>query len=295
MIHWEYDYLSLIDRIITFGHDRQDRTGVGTRALFGEKLVVDLNRGFPAMTTKKLAWRAVSAELLWFLEGSNDERRLAEILHETRSADKKTIWTDNAQSDYWKPHAKFEGDLGRVYGVQWRRWQSYKLDTSLGKYIKDQRIDQLQRVIDTIRSNPTDRRLIVSAWNVAEIDQMALPPCHLLMQFFVSDGQLSCQYYQRSVDVMLGLPFNIASYALLTHLIAHVCGLGVGRLHACLGDTHIYSNHLDGAKLQLEREPFDLPALTFNRKVSSIDDFKLDDFELINYQHHRPIKLEMAV
>jgi thymidylate synthase len=243
----------------------------------------NLQEGFPAVTTKKLAWRAVVSELLWFLEGSGDERRLAEILHGTRDASKKTIWTANAEADYWKPKAKFEGDLGRVYGVQWRNWSNFLAYN----------FDQVQILIDNLRSNPESRRHIISAWNPGELDQMALPPCHVLSQFDVTDGKLSCQLYQRSCDMFLGVPFNIASYSLLTHIIAAECNLEVGDFIWTGGDCHIYNNHVDAVKQQLERTPKELPTLKF--EVKKIADYIVDDFILDNYNPDPAIKADMAV
>lgn len=300
---WEYQYLDLIEDILTNGDDRQDRTGTGTRALFGKTLDIDLRKGFPAVTTKKLAWKAVKAELIWFLEGSSDERRLAEITHGTRDPSKTTIWSENANADYWKPKAKFEGDLGRVYGVQWRHFKKYKEDTYYSYASEEMvtnvksngEVDQLMELIHKLKTNNTDRRMIMTAWNPAELDQMALPPCHMMAQFFVSKGELSCQMYQRSVDVMLGLPFNIASYALLTHMLAHVCGLGVGRLIMNLGDVHIYKNHLEGAELQLERIPTEPPTLEMNMGHTDIMQFTINDLALDNYNPQESIKLDMAV
>jgi len=244
----------------------------------------NLQEGFPAVTTKKLAWRAVVSELLWFLEGSGDERRLAEILHGTRDANKKTIWTANAEADYWKPNAVFEGDLGRVYGVQWRQW-----GPRLGDHI-----DQIERLIEGIKQDPAGRRHILTAWNPGELDQMALPPCHVLSQFDVTDGKLSCQLYQRSCDMFLGVPFNIASYSLLTHIIAHECGLDVGDFIWTGGDVHIYNNHFDAVKEQLTRHPKTLPTLMFP-KDKKIADYTVDDFQLLNYNPDPAIKADMAV
>jgi len=201
-------YHEALKQILENGKNKTDRTGVGTRSVFGYQMRFNLQEGFPAVTTKKLAWRAVVSELLWFLEGSGDERRLAEILHGTRDSSKNTIWTANAEADYWKPKAKFEGDLGRVYGVQWRHWQRPFLNSD---------IDQLENLIEGIKKDPGSRRHIMTAWNPGELDQMALPPCHILSQFNVTDGYLSCQLYQRSCDMFLGVPFNIASYSLLTY------------------------------------------------------------------------------
>lgn len=298
---WEQQYLDLIKDILENGEERNDRTGTGTVALFGKSININLAEGFPAITTKKLAWKSVVSELLWFIEGSNDERRLAEILHGTRDSEKKTIWTDNANADYWKPKAKFDGDLGRVYGVQWRHWRTYSLSKDQGHESGDLRyaeheIDQLAQVIDKIKNNPTDRRIILSAWNVGELDQMALPPCHMFAIFNVSnDKKLSCMMTMRSSDVILGLPFNIASYALLTHMIAQATGLKVGRLIMSLGDTHIYSNHISAAKELLMRKPLKNSILVLNREIKNVFDFKIDDINLENYVYHDAIKLPMAI
>lgn len=300
---WEWQYLDLIRDILENGDDRVDRTGTGTRALFGKTLDIDLRKGFPAVTTKKLAWKKVKSELKFFIEGSSDERRLAEIEYGTRDASKTTIWTDNANASYWKPKAKFEGDLGRVYGVQWRHWKTYEEITEyshaneeyITRVFPKGEVDQLVELINKLKTNNTDRRMIISAWNPGELDQMALPPCHMMAQFFVAKGELSCQMYQRSVDTMLGLPFNIASYALLTHQLAQICGLKVGRLIMNLGDVHIYKNHLEGAELQLEREPLDVPALQLNPDVMDIEAFEMDDSTLVGYKSLDAIKLDMAV
>lgn len=298
---WENQYLDLVAAILETGDDRVDRTGVGTRALFAKTLDIDLTQGFPAMTTKKLAWNAVVAELLWFLEGSSDERRLAEIQFGTRDKSKTTIWTANAQADYWKPKAEFDGDLGRIYGVQWRDWRVYEpvrlpnTNNPDGYAAERESIDQVAELILKLKANPTDRRMIISAWNVADITRMALPPCHMFAQFFVRKGALSCQMYQRSVDTMLGLPFNIASYALLTHMLAHVCNLGVDRLVLNLGDVHIYKNHLEGAKTQLEREPLAPPTLVLDEDVEDIDAFTMAHINLKDYNSLPAIKMEMAV
>lgn len=304
---WEQQYLDLVKDILENGDDRVDRTGVGTRAVFGRTLDIDLSLGFPAMTTKKLAWKAVTSELLWFLEGSRDERRLAEILHGTRDPSKRTIWTDNAEASYWKPKAEFEGDLGPVYGYQWRNWKTYSYHThpeadqmspndwGTAWFPDHEGIDQVAEVVKKLKTNPTDRRMIISAWNVADLGKVALPPCHMLAQFFVEKGRLSCQMYQRSVDTMLGLPFNIASYALLTHMLARVANLHVGRLIMNLGDTHLYMNHLDGAREQLTRTPQGEPHLFIKDRGQTIDDFKMDDFELIDYAPMAAIKMDMAV
>jgi thymidylate synthase len=288
-------YLELLQNILDNGEVRGDRTGVGTISLFGQQLRFDLSEGFPAVTTKKLAWRAVKGELLWFLEGSSDERRLAEITHGARNS-AVTIWTANSMASYWKPKAKFPGDLGRVYGVQWRDWRTHQKRWTSSSESEDISVDQIEQLIDGIKQDPYSRRHMLSAWNVAELDQMALPPCHVLAQFYVSrDNKLSCHMYQRSVDVFLGLPFNIASYALLTHLIAHVCDLGVGELVISMGDTHIYLDHVEQVKKQLERDPLPHPTLRINPNIKNIDRFKMDDIQLVDYRSHDAISAKMAV
>lgn len=278
-------YHNALQHILDNGEIRQDRTGEGTISVFGYSMRFDLKKGFPAITTKKLAWKPVVSELLWFIEGSTDERRLAEILYGSRDDKHKTIWTANAQAPYWKPKAKFEGDLGKVYGYQWRSW--HKSDGTA--------IDQLAKLIEDLKNNPYSRRHILTAWNVAELDDMALPPCHTFSQFYVNNGKLSCQMYQRSADFFLGVPFNIASYALLTHMIAQVCGLEVGEFIHTFGDAHIYLNHVDAVKEQLQRTEFELPTLQLNPDIKNIDDFTMTDIELVNYQHHAAIKAPMAV
>jgi thymidylate synthase len=273
-------YHDLLEDILNNGEVKDDRTGVGTISVFGRQLRFDLTVGFPAVTTKKLAWKSVVSELLWFIEGSGDERRLAEILYGSRDSERSTIWTGNAQAAYWTPKARYDGDLGRVYGVQWRDWRG---------------VDQLSNLIEGIKNDPNGRRHIITAWNVDELDKMALPPCHVLAQFYVSNGKLSCHMYQRSVDVFLGLPFNIASYALLTHMIAQVCDLKVGELIISTGDTHIYSNHVEQVKEQLSREEYPLPLLFLNPDLKNIDKFSMDDILLFDYQSHGTIKADMAV
>ena len=278
-------YLDALKYVLENGVDRKDRTGVGTRAVFGMQMRFNMEHGFPAVTTKKLPWKSVASELLWFIEGSEDERRLAEILHGTRDVNKKTIWTANAEADYWKPKAGFEGDLGRVYGVQWRRWKSPD-----GK-----EIDQLANAIKMIKENPTSRRMIVTAWNPGEINEMALPPCHAFFQFFVANGKLSLQMYQRSCDMFLGVPFNIASYSLLLHMFAQVTDLKPGEFVHVLADAHVYHNHFEQVKEQLSRKPKPLPKLWLNPAIKNFDDFKMEDIKLEDYQYHPPIKAEMAV
>jgi len=300
---WNYmkEYKQALEHILTNGKDKSDRTGVGTRSVFGYQMRFDLQKGFPATTTKKLAWRAVVSELLWFLEGSGDERRLAEILHGTRDSDKKTIWTANAEADYWKPKAECNGDLGRVYGVQWRHWQDYKELQSYGtshyggeRVAADRtEVDQIATLIEGIKRDPSSRRHIISAWNPADLDQMALPPCHIMSQFDVTNGRLSCQMYQRSCDMFLGVPFNIASYSLLTHIIARECDLAVGDFVWVGGDCHIYNNHFDAVREQLTREERPLPVLKF--EIKPINEYNVDDFVLEGYDPHPPIKAEMAV
>ena len=299
-------YLELLKDILENGETKDDRTGTGTISVFGRHLRFDLRRSFPAVTTKKLAWKACVGELLWFIEGSRDERRLAELTHGNKGA--VTIWTPNAHAPYWKPKAKFEGDLGRIYGVQWRHWLtpvSHKSEVFMDEFgntynrkgsIHHKEIDQLKNLIEGIKSDPNGRRHILTAWNPGELDQMALPPCHVMCQFYVNKNkELSCHMYQRSVDVFLGLPFNIASYALLTHLIAQVCGLGVAELVISTGDTHIYTNHVEQVKEQLSREPLELPTLKINHTVKNIDDFIPEDIELVDYKCYTAIKADMAV
>ena len=278
-------YLDALKYVLDNGTDRKDRTGVGTRAVFGMQLRFSMEDGFPALTTKKLPWKSVASELLWFIEGSDDERRLAEILHGTRDESKTTIWTANAEAGYWKPKARFQGDLGRVYGVQWRKWKSPD-----GK-----EIDQLANAVKMIKENPASRRIIVTAWNPGELQQMALPPCHAFFQFFAADNKLSLQMYQRSCDMFLGVPFNIASYSLLLHMMAQVTNLKAGEFVHVLADAHIYHNHFEQVKEQLSRKPFALPALWLNPEIKNIDDFKMEDIELLNYQYHPQIKALMAV
>jgi thymidylate synthase len=280
----ELNYLELCECILETGVSSTDRTGVGTISLFGEQLRFDLKKGFPALTTKRLAWRAVVAELLWFIEGSGDERRLAEIQFGTRDNTKKTIWTANATADYWVPRARFDGDLGRIYGVQWRKWKN--------QYGEE--IDQLQELIKGLKNDPNSRRHIISAWNPGELDKMALPPCHAFMQFYLRNNVLSCQMYQRSADVFLGVPFNIASYALLTHFVAREIKADVGELILTFGDVHIYKNHIDAVEEQLTRKPYDLPIIDLTM-VSDMFNATVDDCKLVHYISHPAIKAEMAV
>lgn len=261
-------YLDLIQQIYDHGAIKEDRTGTGTRSLFGHQMRFDLADSFPLLTTKKLHLRSIIHELLWFLTGDTNIQYLRD--------NKVRIWDEWADED---------GNLGPVYGHQWRSWQSTD-----GRVI-----DQISDVIGNIKSNPDSRRLIVSAWNVGDVDKMALPPCHLLFQFYVANGKLSCQLYQRSADVFLGVPFNIASYALLTLMVAQVTSLQPGEFVHTLGDAHLYSNHLEQATLQLSREPLDLPTLRINPDVTNIFDFKFEDFTLDNYDPHPHIKASVAV
>jgi len=301
-------YHNILKEILERGEVRDDRTGVGTIGLFGLQMRFDLADGFPAVTTKKLAWTSVKGELLWFIEGSGDERRLAEITHGSRDGT-ITIWTPNALAPYWKPKAKFEGDLGRVYGVQWRKWQTPSANEEDLLFMDDcgswysggpgpsiKIIDQLANLIKGIKEDPNGRRHIITAWNPGELDQMALPPCHIMAQFYVTrDKKLSCQMYQRSCDMFLGIPFNIASYALFTHMIAQVCGLGVGEFILTMGDAHIYKDHIEQVKEQLTRDEYPLPSLWLNPEVADIDSFTMDDIRLDNYQSHGTISAKMAV
>jgi thymidylate synthase len=295
MAHPEQVYLNSLKEILDTGEHRPDRTGVGTISKFGVQLRFDLQQGFPAITTKKLAWRAIVSELLWFIEGSGDEYRLKEILHGERYSDKKTIWSDNATAEYWtkKKLQRHEGDLGRVYGVQWRRWRAPLV--RINKVIL-QNCDQLLNLIDGIKEDPYGRRHIITAWNPGELGLMALPPCHMMSQFYVStSGKISCQMYQRSADMFLGVPFNIASYALFTHLIAQATGFQVGELIIDIGDAHIYENHIKQVKEQLNREPLPLPELKLNPGITDVTKFTMEDIALEGYESHDAIKAPMAV
>lgn len=303
-------YLNLLRHVLDEGIDRPDRTGTGVRSLFGTQLRFDLKAGFPLLTTKKMNLASISSELLWFIEGSGDERRLAEIrFGKDRSelTDKRTIWTDNAESPYWKDNAKFPGDLGRVYGAQWRYWRSPVETGKMAVYddginnpiavplVTIKEVDQLVNLIDGIKKDPFGRRHIVSAWNPGELDQMALPPCHTSLQLYVSGDKLSGHFQMRSTDVFLGLPYNIASYALFVKMIAQVCGLTASELIYTGGDVHIYHNHFDAVREQLSRAPKIAPQLFIDPSVDNIDDFTMDHFELIGYDPHPIIKAPMAV
>ena len=261
-------YLDLLQHILDHGAKKGDRTGTGTRSVFGYQMRFNLHEGFPLLTTKKLHTKSIIYELLWFLKGDTN----VGYLHEHGV----TIW------DEW---ADERGDLGPIYGYQWRSWPS----------VDGRSIDQISQVIDQIKTNPTSRRLIVSAWNAGEIDRMALPPCPALFQFYVVNGALSCQLYQRSADVFLGVPFNIASYALLTLMVAQVCDLRAGEFIHTFGDVHLYANHVEQARLQLTRLPYPLPQMKLNPRVKDIFEYKFEDFELINYGSHPHIRAEVAV
>ena len=265
-------YHDALRHIITTGVDRGDRTGTGTRSVFGYQMRFDLNEGFPLVTTKKLHLRSIIHELLWFLRGDTNIAYLKE--HRVR------IW------DEW---ADEHGDLGPVYGKQWRSWSGLDVRGEV------RTVDQIAGVVAQIKSNPESRRLVVSAWNPVDLPDMALAPCHCLFQFYVADGRLSCQLYQRSADVFLGVPFNIASYALLTHMVAQVCDLGVGDFVHTFGDLHLYSNHFEQAELQLTRQPFAPPSLRIRDRGQAIDGFAFEDFEVVGYEHHPHIRAAVAV
>src|SRR5690349_4499080 len=261
-------YLDLLRHVLENGSDRSDRTGTGTRSVFGYQMRFDLQRGFPVTTTKKLHLKSIIYELLWFLKGDTNIKYL----------------NDNGVS-IWDEWADENGELGPVYGSQWRSWPAPN----------GQHIDQIAQVINQIKTKPDSRRHIVTAWNPAEVDKMALPPCHALFQFYVADGKLSCQLYQRSCDTFLGVPFNIASYALLTHMFADQCDLQPGEFVWTGGDVHLYTNHIEQARLQLSRQPLPLPTLNIRRKPNSIFDYQFEDFEIVNYQSHPGIKAPIAV
>jgi thymidylate synthase len=277
-------YNNVLKQILETGVDRQGRNAM-TRACFAIQMRFNMEGGFPAVTTKQLAFNAVKGELLWFLEGSGSDERLKEIMSKDGVPAKHTIWTDNAEAPYWKPKAKFPGDLGRVYGVQWRDWK--KTDGAS--------VDQMTNLINQLKKDPNDRRLVVTAWNPGEIDQMALPPCHMIFQFFAANGKLSLHMTQRSCDMFLGVPFNIASYALLLAMVAQVVGMTPHECVLTLNDAHIYHEHFDAVKEQLSREPMKLPKLWLNPEVKDIYKFTMNDIKLLDYEHHPAIKAEMIV
>ena len=258
-------YLDMLRYVLENGVDKMDRTGVGTRSVFGQQMRFDLSRGFPLMTTKKMHLKSIIHELLWFIKGDTNVKYLQ----------------DNGVR-IWNEWADENGDLGPIYGSQWRNWNG-------------EGIDQLAQVVDKLKNNPNDRRMIVSAWNVSKIPEMHLPPCHMMFQFYVANGKLSCMLYQRSCDMFLGVPFNIASYALLTMMLAQVCNLEPGEVVHTLGDTHIYHNHFEQVKEQLRREPLPLPTMRLNPEVKDINDFKYEDFTLENYECYGAIKAQVAV
>ncbi len=270
-------YLSLLEKVMKEGVDKPDRTGIGTRSLFGLQARYDLSDGFPTVTTKKLFFNSVKAEVLWFISGSGDIKDLHEMdCH---------IWDANVDADYWEDKKEHSTDAGRVYGVQWRKWKNPEGDS----------VDQLKKAIEMIKENPHSRRNIVTAWNPGELDRMVLPPCHAFFQFYIAEKKLSLQMYQRSCDMFLGVPFNIASYSLLLEMIAQVTGYESGEFVHVMGDAHIYKNHFDQVKDQLSRKPKELPELRLNKDVKEINNFKMKDIKLVNYDHHSAIKAKMAV
>lgn len=304
---------NLYKNILENGMESTDRTGVGTIKLLGQQMRFDLSEGFPAVTTKKLAWKSVVSELLWFIEGSGDERRLAEILYGTRDESKKTIWTANYEKQ-GKDLGYTDNYLGPIYGVQWRNWESIKIaknteeiekykskgysivdSTFFSGVVMYKSTDQISELINGINTESDSRRHILTAWNVGELSEMSLVPCHAFSQFFVVNGKLSCHLYQRSCDTFLGIPFNIASYSLLTHMLAQICHLEVGEFIWTGGDCHIYKNHIQQVQEQLLREPYELPTLWIDDTVTGIDDFTMDSFKLIDYKCHGTIKAPMAV
>ncbi|XP_004606063.1 thymidylate synthase [Sorex araneus] len=286
--HGERQYLGQLEHILRSGVRKEDRTGTGTLSVFGMQARYSLRDEFPLLTTKRVFWKGVLEELLWFIKGSTNANEL--------SSKGVKIWDANGSRDFLDSlgfSAREEGDLGPVYGFQWRHFGAEYKDKDSD--YSGQGVDQLQKVIDTIKTNPDDRRIIMCAWNPKDLPLMALPPCHALCQFYVVNGELSCQLYQRSGDMGLGVPFNIASYSLLTYMIAHVTGLKPGDFVHTLGDAHIYLNHIEPLKVQLQREPRPFPKLKILRKVDKIDDFKAEDFQIEGYNPHPSIKMEMAV
>ena len=284
-------YIDLLKHILENGDRKEDRTNTGTISSFGHQLSFDLSEGFPAVTTKSLAWKGVVSELLWFLEGSSDERRLAEIRFNKNRKDLtdlnkfSTIWTDNADSqgrDLGYENTEVKKELGPVYGVQWREWD--------GK-------DQIKDLLEGLKNNPDSRRHILSAWNVGQIDKMALPPCHVMSQFYVNNGTISCHMYQRSADMFLGVPFNIASYALLLSIFGKILGLKPKKFVHSFGDAHIYMNSIDQVREQISREPYDAPTLVLPelQTIEELSSYTIDDFQLRDYRHHKAIKAKMAI
>jgi thymidylate synthase len=270
-------YLEVLREVIDRGVDRADRTGTGTRALFGLQMRFRMSDGFPIVTTKRVSFETVKAELLWFISGSSDVNDLRKL--------GARIWDANADADYWKPKARFDGDVGRIYGVQWRHWRAPD----------GREIDQRAEAIRLIRDEPYSRRIVVTAWNPGELGEMALPPCHALFQFFVAGDRLSLQLYQRSCDLFLGVPFNISSYALLLHAVAQVSGLVADEFVHTLGDAHIYHSHLEQVREQLSREPLPLPRLELDPTLRDIDALTMSSARLVGYAHHAAIRAKMAV
>lgn len=286
----EIQYINLVKRVLETGETRLDRTGTGTLALFGQSMRFSLrNNCLPLLTTKKMPIRSIIAELLWFISGNTDAKVL--------NRQKVHIWDANGSREFLDSrglHHRREGDLGPIYGFQWRHWGAEYINADTDYH--DQGIDQIQRIIHTLRTNPMDRRMVLSAWNVGDIDQMALPPCHLLCQFFAStDRRLSCMLLQRSGDVGLGVPFNIASYSILTHMLAHITGMVAEELVYHLGDTHIYLNHREALRVQIDRKPFPFPSVSFNQTITNIDEFTIEDVHIKHYQCHDAISMKMSL
>lgn len=305
----EQTYLDLLRDVYENGQDRPDRTGTGVRGVFGRQTRYDLAT-FPLLTTKKMEIKSVVSELLWFIEGSGDERRLAEIRFgkpRAELADKKTIWSGNATAPYWINKAQFEGDLGRVYGVQWRKWRSPEIETNPSyimpllisgdnrEYHRVKETDQLAELITGLRKDPYSRRHIITAWNPGELSDMALPPCHVMAQFYIEMGKLSCMLTQRSNDLFLGSPYNIASYAIFTMMLAQITGYKAGELVYSQGDVHIYHDHFDAVEEQLSRDPKSPSFLYIDPTIKEIDDFNMDSFEIMGYDSYPAIKAKMAV
>lgn len=286
--HEEYQYLHLVKSILEKGHKKSDRTGTGTLSIFGAQMRFDLSKHFPLLTTKKLYWKGIVEELLWFIKGNTNTRDLAKKNVHIWDANGSRQFLDSVGLTHYE-----EGDVGPIYGFQWRHYGAQY--SGCHADYKEQGIDQLSQIIATLKSNPDSRRIVMNAWNPIDVPKMALPPCHIMCQFYVAEGRLSCQMYQRSCDMGLGVPFNIASYALLTRMIAHVCNLLPGELIHTLGDTHIYLNHIEALKEQITRQPKPFPVLQFKRDISNIDDFCYEDIELKNYEYHSNLKMEMAV